>query len=158
MSVHFPCCFFTFLMTINKIPNQLICNDGFIVTFKHKSAFFLYLFIHCSTVRFLLLEKAATQCFIVPVCNESWWRMPLCWLIWIPVAWLSGYGFSLYPSTGKIMEICPHPSLDESHLMISSEKSATLKRSISRFVTVQQALRHVAEYTKDGRKDRGCIY
>lgn len=36
--------------------NPLIYNKRVTVTFKHKSAFFL---IHCSTVRFLLLEKAA---------------------------------------------------------------------------------------------------
>lgn len=53
--------------------------------------------------------------------------------------WHGSLDVSLYPSTRKILEIRPHPSLDESPLMISAKKSMTLKRSISRFVTVQQA-------------------
>ncbi len=72
--------------------------------------------------------------------------------------WHGSLDVSLYPRTGNIMEIRPHPSLDESPLMISARKSATLKRSICCFVTAQKALHHVAEYMKDERKDEGCIY
>lgn len=44
--------FFTFLMTINKIPNQWLCNNGFNVTFKYKSAF-----THSMTIGFFVDEK-----------------------------------------------------------------------------------------------------
>lgn len=121
MSVHL--LFSTFLMNINRTANQLICNNGVTVTFKHKSAFLLYLFIHCSTVRFLLLEKAATQCYIVLVWNESEWVVPLS--KWIPVTGLFGFGSSLYCNLVNKMEICPHQSLNESHLLTSSKNSTT---------------------------------
>lgn len=111
-----------FLININRIPNQFICKNRVAVTFKHKSAFLSNLLIPCSTVRFLLLEKASAQCFIVLVCDDVCHSADLCGFQW--QGCLDG-GSSLHRSPEIIMEICPHPSLDESPLIIFSEKSMT---------------------------------
>lgn len=124
-------------MNGNKQPDQIICKNGVIVTFKHKSAFLLSLFIHCFTVRFLLWEKAATQCFIVLICIESWWRVPLCWFIWIPMGWLSRCCPSVFPSRGIIKEICPNPSFDEPSWIIFSKKSTSLEGIISCLIVIK---------------------
>lgn len=52
--------------------------------------------------------NAATQCFIVLLCDESWWVVPVWWFIWIPMAlwmliqsltqsWINGNDFSVFP-------------------------------------------------------------
>lgn len=115
--------FSTFLMNINSIP-----SSWFIITESlwHSNTKQLSFSSTAPLWGFCRWKRLPTQCFIVRLCNESWWHVPLCWFIWIPAAWLSGCGPSLYPSTGNIMEICPHPLLDESPLIISSKNSTIL--------------------------------
>lgn len=89
-------------------------------------------------MRFLLLEKAAAQCFIVTACNESWWCVPLCWFTWIPLAWQSGCGSSLYLITGNIKEVCCHPFLDDSPFIIPSEIRRPWRRKENTRLTVNK--------------------
>lgn len=140
--------FFTFLININKIPNQLICNNEVTVTFKHKSSLLLLSFhplLHCKV---FVVGKGCNTVFHCPALK--WLLMSRATLL----IYMDSSGMALWiwiQSLSQCWKYVPHPSFDESHLISSSKK--LWKEAFSCYVSVS-----VGDYVKDERKDGVCIY
>ena len=118
-NAHFPCCFSTFLINMNKIPNQWICKNGFTVTFKHKTSLLRLSFhplLHCKV---FVVGKGCSTVFHCPA--RSWLLMSRATLL----IYMDSSGMALWiwiQSLSQWWKYVPHPSFDQSHLISSSKK------------------------------------